>query len=205
MLLHAPARYCRYLPWQERLRILLGASLGLSHLHETCGLAHRDVRASNVGLDALFRAQLLNCGLSVLSGRPPAGSKRGAGPKAVVTVDASGGGGEGGDGGEGGKAPVGEVCQLYSAAHDIFALGAVMLEVGSLGGTCSMQSINAICSTRPDARRSTLFVLEVGDFKRVAMRSCAYALQPCAVPTTLRTRTLAVQQMVQLARVACAT
>lgn len=58
------------LAWQQRLRVLEGAACGLKHLH-SCGVFHRDVSSSNVGLDAGGAAKLLDCGLALMAPLPP--------------------------------------------------------------------------------------------------------------------------------------
>lgn len=49
------------LSWEARLNIAVGAAKGLTHLHEVCRpkIIHRDVKASNILLDASFNAKLL--------------------------------------------------------------------------------------------------------------------------------------------------
>ncbi|KAH9302397.1 hypothetical protein KI387_013980, partial [Taxus chinensis] len=54
------------LPWQTRCKIALGAARGLTYMHHDCSppILHRDVKSSNILLDADFEAKIADFGLS---------------------------------------------------------------------------------------------------------------------------------------------
>ncbi|XP_040380199.1 putative leucine-rich repeat receptor-like protein kinase At2g19210 [Oryza brachyantha] len=56
----------KYLTWSERLRIALESAQGLEYLHKGCNppLIHRDVKASNILLNAKLEAKIADFGLS---------------------------------------------------------------------------------------------------------------------------------------------
>ncbi|KAJ3695099.1 hypothetical protein LUZ60_000476 [Juncus effusus] len=55
----------RVLSWEERLRILLGASQGISYLHCECNppIVHRDVKTDNILLNPMHEAKIADFGL----------------------------------------------------------------------------------------------------------------------------------------------
>lgn len=59
----------RRMCWQQRLKVLEGAACGLRHLH-ACGVYHRDISSSNIGLGPGGAAKLLDCGLAVVAPLP---------------------------------------------------------------------------------------------------------------------------------------
>ncbi|XP_034683242.1 leucine-rich repeat receptor protein kinase EMS1-like [Vitis riparia] len=54
------------LDWPTRLQIAIGAAKGLCHMHENCSapIIHRDVKSSNILLDAEFKAKITDFGLA---------------------------------------------------------------------------------------------------------------------------------------------
>eukprot|EP01018_Ginkgo_biloba_P001912 Gb_17682 [translate_table: standard] len=55
--------------WPTRLKIALGAARGLAYLHEDCHprIIHRDIKSSNILLDANFEAKVADFGLAKLA------------------------------------------------------------------------------------------------------------------------------------------
>lgn len=68
-LLHGPS-HGEALTWHMRMKIALDAARGLEYLHEHCkpAIIHRDLKSSNILLDANFNAKLSDFGLSVIVG-----------------------------------------------------------------------------------------------------------------------------------------
>ncbi|XP_052156186.1 putative leucine-rich repeat receptor-like protein kinase At2g19210 [Oryza glaberrima] len=56
----------RFLPWRRRLQIALESAQGLEYLHKGCNppLIHRDVKATNILLNAMLEAKIADFGLS---------------------------------------------------------------------------------------------------------------------------------------------
>ncbi|CBI20584.3 unnamed protein product, partial [Vitis vinifera] len=54
------------LDWPTRLQIAIGPAKGLCHMHEYCSvpIIHRDVKSSNILLDAEFKAKIVDFGLA---------------------------------------------------------------------------------------------------------------------------------------------
>ncbi|KAM0856598.1 hypothetical protein ACQ4PT_048999 [Festuca glaucescens] len=57
-----------FLDWPVRLKIALGASLGISYIHNDCKphIVHRDIKSSNILLDKEFNAHVADFGLARL-------------------------------------------------------------------------------------------------------------------------------------------
>lgn len=55
--------------WEMRVRVALGAARGLAYLHEDCHprIIHRDIKSSNILLDAKYEAQVADFGLAKLA------------------------------------------------------------------------------------------------------------------------------------------
>ncbi|XP_030464998.1 probable receptor-like protein kinase At1g80640 [Syzygium oleosum] len=67
--LHGPSRRSA-LTWHRRMKIALDTARGLEYLHEHCNppVIHRDLKSSNILLDANFNAKLSDFGLAVTDG-----------------------------------------------------------------------------------------------------------------------------------------
>ncbi|KAI6681313.1 hypothetical protein NL676_035194 [Syzygium grande] len=67
--LHGPSRGSA-LTWHRRMKIALDTARGLEYLHEHCNppVIHRDLKSSNILLDANFNAKLSDFGLAVTDG-----------------------------------------------------------------------------------------------------------------------------------------
>nr|CAB3499541.1 unnamed protein product [Digitaria exilis] len=103
------------LSWEQRLRAIRGVASGLVYLHEEWEkvVVHRDVKASNVLLDAEMNARLGDFGLARLCERGG-----GAGPQTTHVV-----------GTMGYLAPELAHTRRVTTAADVFAFGAFVLEV----------------------------------------------------------------------------
>ncbi|CAJ2643619.1 unnamed protein product [Trifolium pratense] len=67
--LHGPSQGSR-LTWYMRMKIALDTARGLEYLHEHCypPVIHRDMKSSNILLDANFNAKLSDFGLAIIDG-----------------------------------------------------------------------------------------------------------------------------------------
>ncbi|KAK7410229.1 hypothetical protein VNO78_00854 [Psophocarpus tetragonolobus] len=67
--LHGPSHGSE-LTWQMRMKIALDTARGLEYLHEHChpAVIHRDMKSSNILLDANFNAKLSDFGLAITDG-----------------------------------------------------------------------------------------------------------------------------------------
>ncbi|KAJ1413141.1 Serine-threonine/tyrosine-protein kinase, catalytic domain [Sesbania bispinosa] len=67
--LHGPSRGSA-LTWHMRMKIALDTARGLEYLHEHChpAVIHRDMKSSNILLDANFNAKLSDFGLAITNG-----------------------------------------------------------------------------------------------------------------------------------------
>ncbi|KAL2346676.1 hypothetical protein Fmac_000676 [Flemingia macrophylla] len=68
-LLHGPS-HGSALTWHMRMKIALDTARGLEYLHENCypAVIHRDMKSSNILLDANFNAKLSDFGLAITDG-----------------------------------------------------------------------------------------------------------------------------------------
>ncbi|KAK2367342.1 receptor protein kinase HSL1 [Trifolium repens] len=60
------------LDWPKRLKIAIGAAQGLSYMHHDCSppIIHRDIKTSNILLDAQFHAKVADFGLARILAKP---------------------------------------------------------------------------------------------------------------------------------------
>ncbi|XP_058727047.1 probable receptor-like protein kinase At1g80640 [Vicia villosa] len=67
--LHGPS-HGSALTWHMRMKIALDTARGLKYLHEHCypAVIHRDLKSSNILLDANFNAKLSDFGLAIIDG-----------------------------------------------------------------------------------------------------------------------------------------
>jgi serine/threonine protein kinase len=65
-LLHIAGKGGAYLDWRKRLQIALGSARGLANLHELADppIIHRDIKSTNILLDASLNAKVADFGLS---------------------------------------------------------------------------------------------------------------------------------------------
>ncbi|XP_022966554.1 L-type lectin-domain containing receptor kinase IV.1-like [Cucurbita maxima] len=100
--------------WEQRFEIIKGVASGLFYLHEQCEqvVIHRDVKASNVLLDAEFNGRLGDFGLAKMH-------DRGADPRTTHVV-----------GTLGYLAPEHIRTGRATTRTDVYAFGAFLLEVG---------------------------------------------------------------------------
>lgn len=106
-----------------RLAILAGAAKGLRHMH-TCGVLHRDVTSSNIGLGAGLAPKLLDFGLAVVAPLPQGASTEQmlTVSRALMSVEAAG---------TPGYMDLAAVNTpgIYHAHSDVYSFGVVILEV----------------------------------------------------------------------------
>ncbi|XP_071676611.1 protein STRUBBELIG-RECEPTOR FAMILY 5 isoform X2 [Lolium perenne] len=105
--LHLSDDYSRPLTWDTRVRIALGIAQALEYLHETCSppVIHKNVKSSNVLLDADLNPHLGDCGLAFFYEDP--NESLGPGYSAPECARPSG----------------------YTMKSDVYSLGVVMLEL----------------------------------------------------------------------------
>lgn len=68
--LHGPLSQTNTLPWEARMRIVMGTAKGLAYLHEALEpkVVHRDIKSSNILVDAQWNAKVSDFGLAKLLG-----------------------------------------------------------------------------------------------------------------------------------------
>lgn len=105
--LHLSDDFSKPLTWNTRVRIALGAARALEYLHEVCSPSclHRNVRTSNIVLDAELNSRLCECGLATFHQR------------ASKKLDA------------GYIAPECTKPEAYTLKSDVYSFGVVMLEL----------------------------------------------------------------------------
>ncbi|CAK9324746.1 unnamed protein product [Citrullus colocynthis] len=126
--LHISDEYSKPLTWNSRVKIALGTARALEYLHEVCApsVVHRNIKSSNILLDAEMNPHLSDCGLAsfitnldqVLDQQP----------------------------GSGYNAPEVTMSGQYTLKSDVYSFGVVMLEL--LSGRKSFDS------SRPRAEQS---------------------------------------------------
>lgn len=101
------------LSWATRLKIAIGASKGLSFLHDSeCQVIYRDVKASNILLDSDFSSKLSDFGLAKAG---PTGDKTHVSTRVMGT--------------QGYAAPEYIATGRLSAKADVYSFGVVLLEL----------------------------------------------------------------------------
>jgi serine/threonine protein kinase len=68
--LHGPVSKTNPLPWETRMKIVLGTAKGLAYLHEALEpkVVHRDIKSSNILVDSEWNAKVSDFGLAKLLG-----------------------------------------------------------------------------------------------------------------------------------------
>ncbi|CAM6032836.1 unnamed protein product [Sphagnum compactum] len=68
--LHGPMSKTNPLPWEARMKIVLGTAKGLAYLHEALEpkVVHRDIKSSNILVDSEWNAKVSDFGLAKLLG-----------------------------------------------------------------------------------------------------------------------------------------
>ncbi|KAJ0989530.1 hypothetical protein J5N97_007886 [Dioscorea zingiberensis] len=86
--LHGPS-HGSALTWHIRMKIALDTARGLEYLHEHCNppVIHRDLKSSNILLDAVFSAKIADFGLAVTSGNQNNGNAKVSGTLGYVAPE----------------------------------------------------------------------------------------------------------------------
>ncbi|XP_016499506.1 protein STRUBBELIG-RECEPTOR FAMILY 5 isoform X2 [Nicotiana tabacum] len=105
--LHVSDDFSKPLTWNTRVRIALGAARAIEYLHEVCSPSclHRNIKTSNILLDAELNPRLCECGLAMFHER------------ASRNLDA------------GYTAPECTKPSAYTLKSDVYSFGVVMLEL----------------------------------------------------------------------------
>ncbi|KAL1549043.1 putative inactive receptor kinase [Salvia divinorum] len=104
--LHGNREDERILDWESRVKICLGASKGIAHIHSASRLTHGNIKSSNILLSQDTNACVADFGLTPLMGVPTTPS-RGAGYRAPELVEAG----------------------SYTQKSDVYSFGVLLLEL----------------------------------------------------------------------------
>ncbi|KAK2632524.1 hypothetical protein EUGRSUZ_L01438 [Eucalyptus grandis] len=115
------------LPWNVRLKVMVGAARGLAFLHSSCNMIHRDIKPANILLDQSYVAKLSDFGL-VRSGPPQ--------DKSHVTTQFMGTFGY--------AAPEYKATGHLTIKSDVYSFGIVLLEI--------LTGLRAYDPKRPEAK-----------------------------------------------------
>ncbi|XVF87006.1 hypothetical protein PTKIN_Ptkin18bG0085900 [Pterospermum kingtungense] len=110
--LHLSDEYSKPLIWNSRVKIALGTARALEYLHEVCSpsVVHKNIKSSNILLDAELNPHLTDSGLATFI------------PNADQVLNRD-------DVGSGYSAPEVTMSGQYSLKSDVYSFGVVMLEL----------------------------------------------------------------------------
>lgn len=115
------------LDWPRRLGIAIGAAYGLCYMHHDCSppIVHRDVKSSNILLDAEFRARIADFGLARILLKAAGEEKAGTGAAAAASYNTS----SALAGSFGYMAPECAYTSKVNEKMDVYSFGVVLLEL----------------------------------------------------------------------------